>query len=29
MKDRKILWDLPSPQAIREHVLKQLPHFGL
>ncbi len=26
---RKILWDLPTPQAIREYVLKQLPHFDL
>ena len=26
---KKILWDLPSPQAIREYVLKQLPHFDL
>lgn len=25
----KILWDLPKPQAIREYVLKQLPHFDL
>jgi nicotinate phosphoribosyltransferase len=29
IKDRKILWDLPTPQAIREYVLKQLPHFDL
>jgi nicotinate phosphoribosyltransferase len=26
---RKILWDLPTPQVIREYVLKQLPHFDL
>jgi nicotinate phosphoribosyltransferase len=29
LKDRKILWGLPTPQAIREYVLKQLPHFDL
>jgi len=25
----KILWDLPKPQAIREYVVEQLPHFDL
>ncbi len=25
----KILWNLPKPQAIREYVLEQLPHFDL
>ncbi len=29
VKNGKILWDLPKPQAIREYVLEQLPHFGL
>jgi nicotinate phosphoribosyltransferase len=29
IKDRKILWELPSPQKIREYVLKQLPHVDL
>ncbi|MGD0916350.1 MAG: nicotinate phosphoribosyltransferase [Thermodesulfobacteriota bacterium] len=29
IKDRKVLWGLPAPQAIREYVLKQLPHFDL
>jgi hypothetical protein len=29
IQDRKILWDLPKPQAIREYVLEQLPHFDL
>jgi len=29
MQGGKILWDLHRPQAIREHVLKQLPHFDL
>jgi len=29
IQKRKILWDLPAPQAIREYVLKQLPHFDL
>jgi nicotinate phosphoribosyltransferase len=29
VRSRKILWDLPKPQAIREYVLKQLPHFDL
>jgi len=29
IQNRKILWDLPKPQAIREYVLKQLPHFDL
>ena len=29
IRNRKILWDLPTPQAIREYVLQQLPHFDL
>ena len=29
VRNRKILWDLPRPQAIREYVLKQLPRFDL
>jgi nicotinate phosphoribosyltransferase len=29
VRSRKILWDLPKPQAIREYVLEQLPHFDL
>jgi nicotinate phosphoribosyltransferase len=29
VRDNKILWDLPKPQAIREYVLQQLPHFDL
>lgn len=29
IKERKILWDLPKPQAIREYVLEQLQHFDL
>ncbi len=29
IQDRKILWDLPRPQAIREYVLEQLPHYDL
>jgi hypothetical protein len=29
IQNRKTLWDLPTPQAIREYVLKQLPHFDL
>jgi nicotinate phosphoribosyltransferase len=29
VQNRKVLWDLPKPQAIREHVLEQLPHFDL
>ncbi len=29
IKDQKILWEMPNPQAIREHVLSQLPHFDL
>jgi nicotinate phosphoribosyltransferase len=29
VQNRKILWDLPKPQAIREYVLGQLPHFDL
>ncbi len=29
VQDNKILWDLPKPQAIREYVLQQLPHFDL
>jgi len=29
IQKRKILWDLPTPQAIREYVLRQLPHFDL
>jgi len=29
VQDNKILWGLPKPQAIREYVLQQLPHFDL
>jgi len=29
IQNGKILWDLPTPQAIREYVLEQLPHFDL
>jgi nicotinate phosphoribosyltransferase len=29
IQNRKILWELPRPQAIREYVLEQLPHFDL
>jgi nicotinate phosphoribosyltransferase len=29
IQKRKILWDLPTPQAIREYVLRQLPHCDL
>jgi nicotinate phosphoribosyltransferase len=29
IQKRKILWDLPTPQAIREYVLQQLQHFDL
>jgi nicotinate phosphoribosyltransferase len=29
IKNNKLLWDLPAPQAIREYVLEQLPHFDL
>ena len=29
LKAKKILYDLPTPQVIREYVLKQLPHFDL
>jgi nicotinate phosphoribosyltransferase len=29
IKNKKILWDLPKPQAIREYVMEQLPHFDL
>ncbi|OGQ03772.1 MAG: nicotinate phosphoribosyltransferase [Deltaproteobacteria bacterium RBG_19FT_COMBO_46_12] len=29
VQNRKILWNLPKPQAIREYVLEQLPHFDL
>ena len=29
VQNRKILWDLPKPQAIRGYVLEQLPHFDL
>jgi nicotinate phosphoribosyltransferase len=29
IQSRKILWDLPKPQAIREYVLRQFPHFDL
>jgi len=29
VQNKKILWDLPRPQAIREYVLEQLPHFDL
>jgi len=29
IQNRKILWDLPKPQAIREYVFEQLPHFDL
>jgi len=29
VQNKKILWDLPKPQAIRKYVLDQLPHFDL
>jgi nicotinate phosphoribosyltransferase len=29
IRQKKILQDLPSPQRIRDHVVKQLPHFDL
>ncbi len=29
VRNGKILWDLPKPQAIRAYVLEQLPHFDL
>jgi len=29
IQNGKILWDLPKPQAIREYVFEQLPHFDL
>jgi nicotinate phosphoribosyltransferase len=29
IQKNKILWDLPTPQAIRRHVLEQLPFFEL
>ena len=29
LQNRKTLWDLPKPQAIREYVLEQLPHSDL
>ncbi|MDP3015934.1 MAG: nicotinate phosphoribosyltransferase, partial [Deltaproteobacteria bacterium] len=29
IQNKKILWDLPTPQAIREYVLRQLPRFDL
>jgi len=29
IQNGKILWDLPKPQAIREYVFGQLPHFNL
>ncbi len=29
IKEKKILWDLPKPQAIRDYVLEQLKHFDL
>lgn len=29
IEKRRVLWDLPTPQAIREYVLKQLPYFDL
>lgn len=29
IEKKKVLWELPSPQAIREYVLKQLPYFDL
>jgi len=29
VQNKKILWDLPKPQAIRKYVLEQLPHFDL
>ena len=29
VQNRKILWNLPKPQDIREYVLEQLPHFDL
>jgi nicotinate phosphoribosyltransferase len=29
VQSRKVLWNLPKPQAIRKYVLEQLPHFDL
>jgi len=29
LQKKRVLWDLPTPQAIREYVLRQLPHFDL
>lgn len=29
VQNQKVLQDLPTPQAIREYVLRQLPHFDL
>lgn len=29
IEKKRVLWDLPRPQAIREYVLKQLPYFDL
>lgn len=29
IEKKRVLWDLPAPQAIREFVLKQLPYFDL
>jgi nicotinate phosphoribosyltransferase len=29
IRGKKILWDLPTPQTVREYVLEQLPHFDL
>jgi len=29
MQKEKVLWDLPTPQAIRDYVLEQLPHVDL
>ncbi len=29
IREKRVLWDLPTPQAIREYVLKQLPYFDL
>lgn len=29
IEKKRVLWELPRPQAIREYVLKQLPYFDL
>jgi nicotinate phosphoribosyltransferase len=29
IQGRRLLWELPAPQAIRKYVLDQLPHFDL